>query len=537
MLSLVTAMVVSVVASLLLATACFYLARVSKMRALPIWGVAFTANAVRYGCGIALVTGLVSWPVLGDLWLIITVICYWLGSRIELNRPLHLPLLGLIVAALLSWILISPALSVSRQVYLIPVYLTPGAIFCLAGIGCMRQRDEHGHHTHAAVGLLFLLRGLHLCDYPWLRDIDWFAPYGFAIGASIDLALGIVLLVTAQRDATRAAEQRAQLLGAENRRREQSEAALMEANELMARQAVDLERLAEMYAAQKEEALKASRAKSNFLANMSHELRTPLNAVIGFSDLLASRDRPMDESTRIAFASDILTSSRRLLHKINDILDFASLDAQNYAPKLAPVAVPELIETCLRDVATEANLRRITLHTDYAADLPVIDLDAAATRRAVVHILDNAIRYTPPGGIIRIYVLQLQQRQISIAIQDGGPGISREDLAQVVSPFWLAEPTLTKRHGGMGLGLPLSRRLIELQGGQLDIASHVGAGTRVTLRFPLRLAINEPASADLAAAATDVTGNVATGDRATGDPSAGGGNAVQEARAVSGPAC
>jgi signal transduction histidine kinase len=488
MLSLVTAMIVSVVAALLVAAACFYLTSVSKMRALRWWGVASLANAMRFLCGIALLTGLLSWSVVGELWLIATVTCYWIGSRIELKRPLHLPALGLLVAALLCWILISPALPVSHQVYLIPVYVTPGIILCVTGIGCMRERDLNGQHSYAIIGLLFLLRGLHLADYPWLRLIDWFAPYGFTIGASLDMAIGISLLVTAQRDATRAAEHRAHMLDEENRRRQASEAALMEANEQMGRQAVDLERLNEMYAAQKEEALMASRAKSNFLANMSHELRTPLNAVIGFSDLLASRDRQLDEDTRISFADDILTSSRRLLQKINDILDFASLDAQNYEARLAPVVVPELIETCLRDVAAEAAARQITLNTDYAPDLPVVDLDATATRKALVHVLDNAIRYTPPGGIIRIYVLQLQRRQISIAVQDGGPGISREDLAKVLSPFWLAEPTLTKRHGGMGLGLPLSRRLIELQGGQLDIASHIGAGTRVTLRLPLHAA-------------------------------------------------
>jgi len=500
MLSLVTAMIVSVVAALLLAASCFYLTSISKMRALRWWGFAFIANAMRFLSSIALVTGVISWSTMGELWLIATVACYWIGSRIELKRPLHLPMLGLLVAGLLSWILITPALPISRHLYLIPVYLTPAALLCLTGIGCMRDRDQNGQHSHAIIGLLFFLRGLHLADYPWLRDIDWFAPYGFTIGASIDIALGIALLVTAQREATRAAEYRAQMLDEENRRRQTSEAALMEANEQMARQAVDLERLAEMYAAQKEEALMASRAKSNFLANMSHELRTPLNAVIGFSDLLASRDRPLDENTRISFADDILTSSRWLLRKINDILDFASLDAQNYEARLAPVVVPELIETCLRDVAADAAARQITLNTDYAPDLPVVDLDVTATRKALVHVLDNAIRYTPAGGIIRIYVLQLQRRQISIAVQDGGPGISREDLAKVLSPFWLAEPTLTKRHGGMGLGLPLSRRLIELQGGQLDIASHIGAGTRVTLRLPLRGATADEVPASIGAA-------------------------------------
>lgn len=485
MLSLVTAMLVSVVAALLVATACFYLASVSEMRALRIWGIAFALNAVRYGFGLALVTGLWNWPVISDLWLIITVVCLWFGSRIELRRPLHLPILGLIVAGLLSWILISPAMMMSRQIYLLPIYLTPALILGLTGIHFMQRRRANKSRGHIVIGLIFVLRGLHLADYPFLRDIDWFAPYGFAIGASLDLALGISLLVTAQRDAILAAEQRANLLDQENRRRQDSESALMDANDRLANQTLDLERLAALYAAQKEEAVMASRAKSNFLANMSHELRTPLNAIIGFSDLLASRGRPLEEASRVAYASDILASSRKLLQKINDILDFASLDAQNYEANLAPVVIGDLIETSLKDAAGAAAARQITLHTDIAEDLPVIDLDAAATRKALGHILDNAIRFTPVGGIIRLYVLQLQRRQISIAIQDGGPGISRENLALVLNPFWLAEPTLTKRHGGVGLGLPLSRRLLELQGGQLDIASHIGAGTRVTLRFPI----------------------------------------------------
>jgi signal transduction histidine kinase len=485
MLSLVTAMLVSVVAALLVATACFYLASVSEMRALRLWGIAFALNAVRYGFGLALVTGLWTWPVVSDLWLIVTVVCLWFGSRIELQRPLHLPLLGLIVAGLLSWILISPAVMMSRHIYQLPIYLTPALILVLTGINFMQRHRASKSRGHLVIGLIFVLRGLHLADYPFLRDIDWFAPYGFAIGASLDLALGISLLVTAQRDATLAAEQRASLLDQENRRRQDSEAALMDANDRLATQTLDLERLAALYSAQKEEAVMASRAKSNFLANMSHELRTPLNAIIGFSDLLASSGRPLEETSRVAYASDILVSSRKLLQKINDILDFASLDAQNYEAKMAPVAIGDLIETCLKDAKPAATARQITLHTDIANDLPVIELDAAATRKALGHILDNAIRFTPVGGIIRIYVLQLQRRQISIAIQDGGPGISRENLALVLNPFWLAEPTLTKRHGGVGLGLPLSRRLIELQGGQLDIASHIGAGTRVTLRFPI----------------------------------------------------
>jgi signal transduction histidine kinase len=491
MLSLVTAMLVSVVAALLVSAACLYLATVGHMRSLRYWAIAFISNAIRYIFSLAVVVGWLHWPVIGELWLIITVICYWFGSRMELQRPLYLPLLGIIVAGLLSWILITPALMISHQVYLIPVYMTPALILGMTGIGCIRRRDPASSRGHVVVGWIFLLRALHLTDYPFLRDVDWFAPYGFALGAILDLALGIALLVTAQRDATLAAERRANLLTEENSRRQASETALMEANDLLARQAVDLERLAELYAEQKEEALIASRAKSNFLANMSHELRTPLNAIIGFSDLLANRDRPVDENSRIEFAGDILTSSRRLLEKINDILDFASLDAQNYEAHLAPVAVPTLIETCVRDAESQAAARQITLHREYAEDLPVIDLDATATRKALGHILDNAIRYTPIGGMVRIYVLQVQQRQISIAVQDGGPGISREDLAKVLNPFWLAEPTLTKRHGGIGLGLPLSRRLIELQGGHLDIASHIGAGTRVTLRFPL---LAEPAA-------------------------------------------
>src|SRR6202012_311324 len=135
------------------------------------------------------------WPVLGELWLIITVVCYWFGSRMELQRPLHLPLLGMIVAGLLSWILISPALMISHQVYLIPVYTTPALILGMTGIGCIRQRDPATSRGHIVVGVIFLLRATHLCDYPFLRDVAWFAPYGFALGAILDLALGIALLV------------------------------------------------------------------------------------------------------------------------------------------------------------------------------------------------------------------------------------------------------------------------------------------------------------------------------------------------------
>ena len=485
MFSLATALVISMIAALVVCGACFYLAAVSPLKALRFLGAAFAINAVRYGFTLATVSGHWNWTAINDICITLSVACLWLGNRQDMHQPAHPRRIILLVVSLLLWIALAPRTGLDRLFYQLPIYTAPSLILALIGWSFIKREASAPHRGHLVVGIIFLLRAAHLADYPFFSTIDWFAPLGFIIAACLDFAISIGLLVSAQRDATIAAEDRADLLTQENRRRQTSESALIDANELLAKQAADLERLAELYSKQKEEALTASRAKTNFLANMSHELRTPLNAIIGFSDLLATTDRPVDAQSRSAYAHDILASSRRLLRKINDILDFASLDANNYETNMAPTAPLNLVETCIRDAQSLATSRKIAVVMDAAPDLPAIELDYHAARKALGHVLDNAIRFTPMGGIVRIYVTQIRGRHVVFAVQDGGPGITREDLALVVNPFWQAEPTLTKRHGGIGLGLPLSRRLIEIQGGTLDIASHIGAGTRVTLRFPV----------------------------------------------------
>ncbi len=484
MFSLETALVISAIAALLVCGACFYLAAVSTLSALRFWGIAFALNALRYSITLATATGHWNLSQAGEICTVAAVTCLWLGNRVDRQRPLYLRGGALLLAVMVLWIAVMPYMQIDRMLYLLPPYTALAFVLAAIGWSFIRRDLTSPNRGHLVVGGLFIIRAIHMGDYPYLRDVTWFAPFGFTLGACLDFAIGISLLVSAQRDATIAAEHRAELLAEENRRRQESEAALIDANELLGKQAVDLERLAQMYAEQKEEALIASRAKTNFLANMSHELRTPLNAIIGFSDLLAATDRPLDEESRAAYAGDIQVSSKRLLRKINDILDFASLDANNYEPNLAPVSLAGLIETCCRDCHSLAASRQIAIVAETAEHLPIIELDHHASRKALVHILDNAIRFTPVGGIVRIYVTRIKNH-VAITVQDGGPGITREDLTLVVNPFWQAEPILTKRHGGIGLGLPLSRRLIEIQGGTLEISSHVGAGTRVTLRFPL----------------------------------------------------
>lgn len=485
MFSLETALVISAIAALLVSASCFYLATVSSLPYLRFWGAAFILNAARYGFSYATTTGTLASSSASEICITLAIACLWLGSRLDRHRSLHPLGAVILVTALLGWIGLAPLLAVPRLIYLIPPYTVPAVILALIGWSFIRRDASSPNRGHILVGAFFILRALHLANYPYLRDIPSIAPFGFMIGALLDFTIGLGLLVSAQRDATIAAEQRAAELTEENRRRQESETALLEANELLAKQAVDLEHLAQMYQTQREEALTASRAKSNFLANMSHELRTPLNAIIGFSDLLAMTNRPLDDASRSAYAGDIQSSSRRLLRKINDILDFASLDANNYEVRMAPVSLQSLLETCILDAQPLAETRRIAIKADVPANLPVLELDHHATRKALSHILDNAIRFTPVNGIIRIYVTLIRDRQLTITVQDGGPGITREDLQLVANPFWQAEPILTKRHGGIGLGLPLSRRLIEIQGGTLDIASHIGVGTRVTLRFPV----------------------------------------------------
>lgn len=228
----------------------------------------------------------------------------------------------------------------------------------------------------------------------------------------------------------------------------------------------------------------ANRAKSDFLANMSHELRTPLNAILGFSDVMRSAVLGPLPEKYAEYASDIHRSGQHLLDLVNDILDMAKIEAGRVELERTALDVQAFLGDAIRVMQAPAQAARLKLDWD-AADGGAILADRRALKQVVLNLLSNAIKFTPSGGTIHVHA-EAQSGLVKISVSDNGVGIAQEDLARVVKPFERARQGA--RRGGTGLGLAVSKALIELHGGTLTIESERGAGTTVSIILPAQAA-------------------------------------------------
>jgi signal transduction histidine kinase len=249
------------------------------------------------------------------------------------------------------------------------------------------------------------------------------------------------------------------------------------------RYAVERKRVELQLIEAKEKAELASRAKSQFLANMSHELRTPLNAIIGFSEVLAS-DLAAAERNRVEYARDIRASGAHLLQIINEILDLSKIEAGKCELELGPTSIAGVIAACRRLVAERAAAAELTIDVDVAPDLPMLNADEHKLKQVVLNLLSNAVKFTPAGGSIRVSAAA-EGDALAVIVADTGIGIAAADIPKALAPFVQLDSTLARRYPGTGLGLSLSKSLVELHGGEFRLESIPGRGTTVTLRFPL----------------------------------------------------
>jgi PAS domain S-box-containing protein len=229
----------------------------------------------------------------------------------------------------------------------------------------------------------------------------------------------------------------------------------------------------------------ASRAKSEFVANMSHELRTPLNAIIGFSEIIkAEMMGPVGSPVYLSYAADIHASGSHLLTVINDILDLARIEAGKTALNEEAVDLRACVSACVRLLRERAAAAALSLVEELPRRPVRIVADDRKLKQMIVNLMSNAIKFTPPGGVVRIGVVHGAEGTVDLFVADTGIGIAPEHREQVMQPFGLADGSGTRRYDGTGLGLPLTRALIELHGGALLLDSAPGSGTTVTLRFP-----------------------------------------------------
>ncbi|MFO0996125.1 MAG: HAMP domain-containing sensor histidine kinase [Alphaproteobacteria bacterium] len=313
--------------------------------------------------------------------------------------------------------------------------------------------------------------------WPMVVDTGWPLILGIMCGVALFLALRTLPLRALDRtlshleDSQRALEERVREL-------QLAKTALEDRSRVLSRTISELSEA-------RDRAEAANKAKTVFLATMSHELRTPLNAIIGFSEVIK---REMFGAVGIpkyrAYAEDIHNSGKHLLSLINDLLDISRAEAGKIAFTDDTVELGELVERAL----LLAGRGRGPTHVELINQIPphgnLITVDARRLTQVLVNLLTNAFKFTPEGGTVRLTADRCVHGGISVTVADTGIGMAAEDIPKALSVFGQVDNVFTRKSDGAGLGLPLSKSLIEAHGGTLTIESVLGHGTRVTFKLP-----------------------------------------------------
>ena len=264
---------------------------------------------------------------------------------------------------------------------------------------------------------------------------------------------------------------------------QQNQEAMQKTVDVLKESQMRMVELAESYQREKIRAEEANQSKSEFLANMSHELRTPLNAINGFSDIMKKEMfGPLGDPRYKEYVSDILFSGQHLLSLINDILDMSKIEAGKMNLNPEELSIENMIEQVIRIVRGRAEESNLTL-SYIGGEMPEIQADMRAIKQVLLNLITNAIKFTPEGGKVTVNC-EAKSVGLIIKVSDTGIGIAADDLERLAKPFEQIDSQHSRQHEGTGLGLALSKSLIELHGGNFKIESELGSGTTVIFTLP-----------------------------------------------------
>ena len=231
-------------------------------------------------------------------------------------------------------------------------------------------------------------------------------------------------------------------------------------------------------------AQQANQAKSIFLASISHELRTPLNAVIGFSEVLQQQFYGRLNEKQAEYVTDILRSGTHLLELINDILDLSKAEAGKLELNEDEIDLNGIVQQAFRMLRPRVEAKGIMASTELPHRTMRVQGDGQKLKQVVINLLANAVKFTPTGGFIRITAMVARDGAPSLIVEDAGIGIAPDEMDKVLKPFERAESQASLALEGTGIGLPLSKSIVERHGGTLHLASELGRGTTVVVRLP-----------------------------------------------------
>ena len=256
-------------------------------------------------------------------------------------------------------------------------------------------------------------------------------------------------------------------------------------NAEMVREYAEKDREARALAQVNEELRRLDELKSEFLAMVSHELRTPLTAIVGYSRLLLRQAHGTLTPKQLEHQEAIFRGAQRLNDLINDLLDVSRLEAGRIELMPRALDLRHIVEQVGTVVTAAAQARRIHIRTVLAADLPSVQADPSRLQQILVNLVGNAVKFSTPGGEVRILAGR-QREQLWVAVEDDGVGIAKDELGRIWDPFYQVEAPMRRRHGGSGLGLAIVRRLVELHGGIVRAESEgEGRGSRFTFTLPV----------------------------------------------------